>query len=60
LAQNHVIALQRCEHQFRPHLGQAEIGEWKIQDDDIALYKSAHAESSSALSQSLASDVSAI
>ena len=59
LAQNHVIALQRGEDQGWSPLRLTEAGEWKVQDDDVALYKSPQAESSSGLSQSLAREVSA-
>ena len=59
LAQNYVVAQWRRNYQCGPPLGLAEIAEREVQDYDVALYKSAQAESSSGLSQSFAREVSA-
>ena len=59
LAQNHIVALERCDNQRRPPFRLAQIGEGEVDNDDVALYKLAQAASSSGASQSFASADSA-
>lgn len=49
-----IIALDARKYQGRPPFGMAQVGKWEREDDNIAFYKSFHAESSSSLSQSFA------
>ncbi len=49
-----IIALDARKYQGRPPFGMAQVGKWEREDDNIAFYKSSHAESSSSLSQSFA------
>ena len=57
LAQDHIVALERGDHQSRPSLCRAEVGE--VEDYNIAFYKWAQAESSSGASESFAKAASA-
>ena len=52
LTQQDVIARRCCEHMGRPDLAAGQICERKRHDDHVAGYKSRHASSSSAESQS--------
>lgn len=54
LAEDDIIAAECRENQSRPTPGLGQIREGKRHDDDIALYKSCQASSSSGRSQSLA------
>jgi hypothetical protein len=52
LAENDIIAIRCCDDKGRAFLGAAQIRERKQDNNNVALYKSAHASSSSGRSQS--------
>ena len=59
LAKQNVVTRGCGENHRRPDLAAGQIGEWKRDDDHVAGYKSRHASSSSAESQSCDHDVAA-
>ncbi len=57
LAENNVIAIRCGDNKGRPFLRATQVRERKQDDYDVALYKSAHASSSSGRSQSFFREV---